>query len=225
MIIWTYALGRVLLVLCLFSIFYLMQLLHHLEHYHLITKSRLKKMRFYVIFIWWICKLVRFKIVSEVLVLNESIIDLIPCSLIPFSIQMIWKKCDEGKVICWWFVFVFVLCLLSKLSSVSDRFPFNASLNDVAPWVPIPFPVVILKKRIKLRYYNLLFLPLHLHIRLSFINVLLFFNDSLKDVAPICPMSLSIIWCWKESQMWRDITCRFFVLTPQRKCFEWHVCF
>ena len=53
------------------------------------------------------------------------------------------------KVNCWWmsFVYVFLLFLLHRLSSMSDVFDFNDSINDNVPVSPIKFPACIKWKK------------------------------------------------------------------------------
>ena len=73
-------------------------------------------------------------------------------------------------------------------------FDFNASLNDVAPASPILLTVDLMrmeKSRLLMYSIYVLFI-LFLQPRLSFISVVFDFNASLKDVAPVSPMSLSV---------------------------------
>lgn len=73
-------------------------------------------------------------------------------------------------------------------SSVSALFNFNASLSDVAPISPIPFPVVFV---ICLRIIVLVFL--HLLLKYSFASAVFFFNDSLNDVIPVLPIFAPLV--------------------------------
>ena len=81
-------------------------------------------------------------------------------------------------------------------------FDFNASLIDVAPLSPIPFPFDYMrmeKSRLLMYSIYVLFL-LFLQSRSSFISVVFDFNASLKDVAPVSPMSLSVYLMIKEKE-------------------------
>ena len=90
---------------------------------------------------------------------------------------------------------LFLLCLQLRLSLVSVVFVFNASLNDVTPLSPIPFPVdlMVIENRV-----NCLWIPfvccffLYLQLRLSEVSVVFDFNALLNDVTPVSPMLLSV---------------------------------
>ena len=85
--------------------------------------------------------LLRLSSVSVVFDFNASANDVAPVS--PIQSPIYWSRKGKKKggllvdVIC----VLFLLCILSRLSSVSVVFDFNASLNDVAPVSPIPFSV------------------------------------------------------------------------------------
>ena len=73
-------------------------------------------------------------------------------------------------------------------------FTFNASLNDVAPGAPITLPVDLMrmeKSGLLVDTICVLFLLSSLH-RLSSVIVVLDFNASLNDVAPMSPILLSV---------------------------------
>ena len=92
---------------------------------------------------------------------------------------------------------LFLLDSLPRLSLVSVVFDFNASLNDITPLSPIPFPVdlMVIEKKKKsglfVDSFCVLFL-LCLQLRLSEVSVVFDFNALLNDVTPVSPMLLSV---------------------------------
>ena len=72
-------------------------------------------------------------------------------------------------------------------------FDFNDSLNDVAPVTPMLLSVDAMKKEIMIyRWISFVCLLLYSPHRLSSVSVVFDFNDSLNDVAPVSPISLSV---------------------------------
>ena len=74
--------------------------------------------------------------VSVVFDFNASLIDALPASPMLLSVDLMENGKKSGLLmdaIC----VLFLLCLPSKLSSMSVVFDFNASLSDVAPLSPI----------------------------------------------------------------------------------------
>ena len=89
---------------------------------------------------------------------------------------------------------LFLLCSLSILSLTSVVFDFNASLNDVAPVSPMLFPVDLMrmeKSGLLVDTICVLFLLSSLH-RWSLTSVVFDFNASLRDVAPVYPISFPV---------------------------------
>ena len=77
---------------------------------------------------------------------------------------------------------------------MSVVFDFNDSLNDVAPVYPMLLPVEVMRKEkgdLVMDVFCVVFL-LYSHSRLSFVSVVFDFNDSLNDVAPVPPISLTV---------------------------------
>ena len=83
---------------------------------------------------------------------------------------------------------------------MSVVFDFNDSLNDVTPASPISLPVYVMRneKSELLMDVICVFLLLYSPSRLSFMSVVLDFNNSLNDVAPVSPISLSVFVKRKE---------------------------
>ena len=79
----------------------------------------------------------RLSFVSVVLDFNASLNDVVPLSPISSPVDLMKM---EKKVDCWWVSLLCCFCSPFKLSWVSVVFAFIASLNDVAPSSPIPFP-------------------------------------------------------------------------------------
>ena len=88
---------------------------------------------------------------------------------------------------------LFLLCLHPRSSLASVVFVFNASLNDVAPFSPILFPIDRMNRKMRLLFDAIcvLFL-LCLHPRSSFVSVVFVFNASLIDVAFPFPILLPV---------------------------------
>ena len=87
-----------------------------------------------------------------------------------------------------------LLSSLLRSSSVSVVFDFSASLNDVAPVFPIPFPVVEKRKEmgdLLMDVFCVSSFMSSLH-SLSSVSVVFDFNDSLNDVAPVSPIVFSV---------------------------------
>ena len=90
---------------------------------------------------------------------------------------------------------VFILLSLQlRSSAVSVVFDSNASLNDVAPVSPIPFPVDAKREREKKKSELLMdvfcvsFFILYSQLRWSFMSVVFDFNASLNDFTPMFPI-------------------------------------
>ena len=85
---------------------------------------------------------------------------------------------------------LFISCSQLKSSSVSVVFDFNASLNDVAPVSPIKFSIFIKSTDNSGLLMNAICVQflLYLLIKLRWVSVVLDFNTSLSDVAPLIPM-------------------------------------
>ena len=84
--------------------------------------------------------------------------------------------------------------LLQKRSSVSVVLDFNASLNDALPVSPMPFPVDLMrmeKSGLQTDAICVLFLLYSQHTSSS-VSVVLDFNASLNDVAPVSPTLLPV---------------------------------
>ena len=85
---------------------------------------------------------------------------------------------------------LFVLSLLHRLSFASVVFDFSASLNDVVPVSPISSPVDLKrmeKSGLLMDAICVLFLVCFQYI-LSVASVVLDFNASLNDAAPVSPI-------------------------------------
>ena len=137
-----------------------------------------------------LCLQLRLSFVRIVFDFNVSLNDTAPAS--PMIFPIIRLKCKKSALLM-----PFVLFLRSsrsRLSFVSVVFDFNASLNDVAPFSPIPFPVDLMrieKGGLLMNVICVLFL-LSSPWRLSSMSVVFDFNASLNDVAPVYPILLSV---------------------------------
>ena len=84
---------------------------------------------------------------------------------------------------------------LYRLSSVSVVFDFNDSLNVVTPLSSMLFSVDMERKEkseLLMCVFGVFFLLSSL-VRLSFVSVVLDFNASLNDVAPLFPILLPVV--------------------------------
>ena len=81
---------------------------------------------------------------SVVFDFNDSLNDVAPMSPILFPVDM---KINEKSELLMDVIYVssFFLSLPLRLSSVSDVFDFNDSLNDIAPVSPMLFPVDVMR--------------------------------------------------------------------------------
>ena len=101
-----------------------------------------------------------------------------------------------------WFTFkgkcllISVVCLFVHLPLrtrfVRAELIFNASLNDVVPGPPITFTVCMIMKRRAYSWENKTMLCFHSLIKSSWASVVLIFNASLNDVAPMSPILPSV---------------------------------
>ena len=147
---------------------------------------------------------------------NASDITLIRFLLTLLSVDVNRKRRQlfvDGCLLC---VF-FLLYSRLKLSSVSDMFDFNDSLNDVAPVSPISFPVDEKRKEkseLLMDFFCVLFL-LSSPLRLSSASVVFDFNASLNDDAPVSLIQFPVVEKRKEkSELLMDVFCvsSFFCL-------------
>ena len=96
-----------------------------------------------------------------------------------------------------------------RLSWVSVVFDFSASLNDVAPVSPIPFPIDTKGKGKEWFVDECLlcvFFLLSLLLSLSSVSIVFDFSASLNDVVPVSPMLLSVEWReMKRSELLMDV--------------------
>ena len=132
--------------------------------------------------------------VSVVFDFNASLNDVAP--LYPIMLAVDFDMNEKNGLLVDAIFVLFLLDSLPRLSLVSVVFDFNASLNDITPLSPIPFPVdlmVIEKKKSGLFVdsFCVLFL-LCLQLRLSEVSVVFDFNALLNDVTPVSPMLLSV---------------------------------
>ena len=84
----------------------------------------------------------RLRFVSAVFDFNASLNKVAPLSSIALSVCLM--RIEKGGLLMGIIYVLFLLCSLSRLSSVSFLFDFSASLNDFAPVSPISLPVVFL---------------------------------------------------------------------------------
>ena len=101
---------------------------------------------------------------------------------------------------------------------MSVVFDFNASLNDAAPVSPMLLSVDVNQKEkseLLMDVSCVSFFLLSSRFRLSLVSVVFDFNDSLNDVAPLSPMSLTVDVLRKEkSELLMDFFCvSLFVLS------------
>ena len=99
--------------------------------------------------------------------------------------------------------FFFLLYSPLRLSFVSAVFDFNDSLNDITPTSPILLSVHAkrkIKKRIVDGCHLYVFFLLPLPLRMSSVNVVFDFSDSLNDAAPLSPIQLSVYEKRKEKE-------------------------
>ena len=92
-------------------------------------------------------------------------------------------------------IYVFLLSSPPRLSSVSDVFDFNGSLNDVAPVSPMLLPVDMKKNRKSELLMDAIWVSFFLFsslFRLSFVSAVFNFSASLNGVAPVSLISLSV---------------------------------
>ena len=81
---------------------------------------------------------------SVVFNFNASLNDVVPVSPTLFSVDVNGK--EKSELLMDAFCIFFLLSLLSRLSSVSDVFDFNASPNDATPLSPITLSVDVMRK-------------------------------------------------------------------------------
>ena len=125
--------------------------------------------------------------------------------LFPFGLMRMGKSGLLTDAIC----VLFLLCSQLRSSSVSAMFAFSASLNDVAPALPIMFSVDL--KRIEKSGLSMdikcgLFL-LSSRVRLSLASVVFDFNASLNDVAPPFSILLPVELRNGKSGLLMDVVC------------------
>ena len=105
----------------------------------------------------------------------------------------------------------FLLSSLPRLNSVSVVFDFNDSLNDVAPVSPMLLAVDVKRNEKSELLMDAICVSsffLSSPLRLSSVSVVFVFNDSLNDVTPVSPTSLSVGEKGKEkSDLFMDAIC------------------
>ena len=116
----------------------------------------------------------------------------------------LWSRClfmwrgREKSVLLMDVFCVFFFYSLLRLRRVSVVFDFSPSLNDVAPVSPMLLPVVVNSKGkiVNCWWTSFVRLLLSLLLRSSAVSVVFDFNDSLNNVAPLSPMSMSVDSLW-----------------------------
>ena len=153
-------------------------------------KSGLLMDGIYVLFL--LCSPLRLSSVSVVFDFNASLNDAAPVSpmLFPVDLMRMEKSGLLMDVIC----VLPILSLHHRLSFVSVVFDFSASPNDVAPMSPMPLPVCLMRMEKSGLFMDVIFVLLLFSSppRWSFASVVLEFNASVNDVAPLSPISLSV---------------------------------
>ena len=112
---------------------------------------------------------------------------------------------------CWWMslrVF-FLLSSHLRLSSVSVVFDFNDSLNDAAPVYPMLFSVIVMRNGKSELLIDIIpvFCLLSSPLRSRVVSVVFDFNGLLNDVAPMFPISVSVVKRKEKSSLLMDVFC------------------
>ena len=123
---------------------------------------------------------------------NASLNDVAPVSPTSFPVDLMRME-KSGLLIDTVHMMLF-LCPLSRLSSVSVVFDFNASFNDVAPLSlkSLSVDLMRMEKSGLLMDVIRVLLLLCSQPRLSFVSVVFDFNASLNDAAPMAPIPFPV---------------------------------
>ena len=103
-------------------------------------------------------------------------------------------------------------------SFVSDLFDFNASLNDVAPVSPTLLSVDLMRMEKKewIEWMSFVLFLLYSLSRLSVVSVVFDFNAPFRDIVPLSPISLPVVFYEnRKSGLLMNVICVLFLLSSQ----------